>query len=413
MKRKIASDLHLWRISPHHRPLLIVGAPRVGKTYLMRQFGEAEFAQTIYITPGDIAAFDITPGDTLIIIDDVVSHAEAKWTADRLLERYPDLHIIMAAQSIDHTAGFDMRRLYPLDFEEFLWAVGQEYFARLISGCNEAGLSEHHELCTRLMLHYCFTGGMPEAVTTYMSTGDFGQVRAIQSAILEKIFARIADRYPLQLASRMIRIIFSLPQQMAANNRIFSYDRIDDVVNGAQAYYADAMRVLVDMGVLNLLLPKEDVAKLNFLQSNNFDFEETPFKVYLNDTGLYGALVEAPIYDTGISVSFHDSYNGAFSELYALEQLLPNISGNIRYYHNHQSGTHIDFLIEGVKGLYPMVIEPVKMSKNGYLKRFCEHHNLQTGLRISLLRYRAHEYFPNLPLYTLPALPSWLTTHGY
>ena len=421
MTHKIYSDLCLWRNAEAAKPLMLIGAPRVGKTYLLKQFGASEFEHTFYASMTDeesVAALldkQYQGAETFVIIDDVTKQAAAKEVVESLLHKAPTLRIALAGKMPDSIADYQILHLYPLDFEEFLSAICQDGIRAVISSGDESLITRHHEVCTRLMLHYCFTGGMPEAVNEYVTSGDLFRVRAVQTDILNRIFGRIAADYPLLKADKMLRVLYALPEQMMSLNRIYDHKKVYEEADAAE--YADAVNELVRLGLLAKIRPCVIEERTGKSVRTQIDTTSPDFKLYMCDTGLYGALVETPIYDTGISVSFHDSYNGAFSELYALTQLLPNTFGRISYYQSEETSiaqpAHIDFIVDDDTFVYPMVVEPITMSKNPSLKAFCEQYRISTGLRLSMLRFRHHEYFPNLPLYILPCLRGWLVSHGY
>ena len=218
MYRKIIEDLKRWKNSAHRKPLVLQGARQTGKAWIMKEFGRSEYKSTAYLfcqenpvleglfnAPFDkerilagflmLCGFRIEPENTLIIIDEIQDIPRAITALKFLYEEAPEYHIICAGsllgvalcKGISFPVGkVSFLNLYPLSFSEFLMALGKDAQARLIDDINQdteliKAFSEDYK---ELLRYYFFIGGMPEAVSTWIETNDFNEVRRVQKELL-------------------------------------------------------------------------------------------------------------------------------------------------------------------------------------------------------------------------------------
>ena len=217
MYRNAIEQLKLWKESKDRKPLIIEGARQVGKTWLMQEFGKVAFANTVYINfdsnprmerlfssnldPQKLitglelyAEQKITPSNTLLIFDEVQEVPRALTSLKYFYENAPEYHIICAGsllgialhQGTSFPVGkVDFLNLYPLSFKEFLCAIGQERFADLLDSIDFEMISCFKDTYIDFLKNYYFTGGMPEAVKSYVEHRDFNEVRKIHNKILK------------------------------------------------------------------------------------------------------------------------------------------------------------------------------------------------------------------------------------
>ena len=216
MKRKLMNDLLAWKTKQHRKPLLLLGARQVGKTWLLNEFGEKHFSKVVNIrfdkNPVMRAAFEkdydiqrlltalqleagfrITAEDTLVIFDEIQTCPAALTSLKYFCEEASEYAIAAAGSLLgvaEHSGtGFpvgkvDRLYLYPMTFMEFLDATGHELYAKLIADGDWSMMETFHDKIAALLRYYYFVGGMPEAVVSYAEFGDFGMVRQIQEALL-------------------------------------------------------------------------------------------------------------------------------------------------------------------------------------------------------------------------------------
>lgn len=212
MQRHILTQLQNWYAKPHRKPLVIQGARQVGKTWLMKHFGEQHFAKVAYINfdnnermkalfEGDFdiqrlllglqieSGVDISPDDTLLIFDEIQEVPKALSSLKYFYENMPKLSIMSAGsllgiaihQGLSFPVGkVDFLALYPMDFIEFLWAMGDDKLVTLLQSQDWALITAMKSKYIERLRQYYFIGGMPEAVKTFVDSQDFKAVRQVQ-----------------------------------------------------------------------------------------------------------------------------------------------------------------------------------------------------------------------------------------
>ena len=196
MKRKVYEQLLEWKSREHHKPLILNGVRQCGKTYVLKEFGRQEFdslayvscdrnvnLQAIYSGDFDVARIiqglsaltgvDIIPGKTLIFLDEVQAFPQALEALKYFCEDAPEYHIVVAGSLLGVAlhAGVSFPvgkvqtlRLFPMDFEEFLMAMGEEQLLKLMHSHDYELMNAFHEKLKDLLRQYYYVGGMPEVV---------------------------------------------------------------------------------------------------------------------------------------------------------------------------------------------------------------------------------------------------------
>ena len=216
MQRKILQFLQNWKQNPNRKPLIIQGARQVGKTWAMKHFGEQSFEQVAYINfdnnsrmktlfSGDYdinrlilglkieSGVDIKAHNTLIIFDEVQEVPQALSSLKYFYENAPEFYIVSAGSllgvSLHHQVSFpvgkvDFLPLYPMDFHEFLRAMGKQDLVELLNLKDWPLISAMKSRYIELLRQYYFVGGMPEAVKVFIETQNFDAVRQVQKNLL-------------------------------------------------------------------------------------------------------------------------------------------------------------------------------------------------------------------------------------
>lgn len=216
MKRKIYAKLVEWKYQEYHKPLILNGVRQCGKTYILKEFGRAEFDNLAYVScdrndnlqaiyEGDfdtariirglsaLTGVDIIPGKTLIFLDEVQAFPQALEALKYFCEDAPEYHIVVAGSLLGVAlhAGVSFpvgkvqtMRLFPMDFEEFLMAMGEDQLLKLMHSKDYALMNAFHEKLKDYLRQYYYVGGMPEVVKMYVENKLLGQVRTIQNEIL-------------------------------------------------------------------------------------------------------------------------------------------------------------------------------------------------------------------------------------
>lgn len=263
MKRDLYHKLVAWKKSADRKPLLLRGARQVGKTYLLEQFGEAEYENLIYLDfdehpdlnrffvknldPDriikDLALYyeqTISPGKTLLFFDEIQQSPEALNSLKYFEQQANEYHVVAAGSllgvKLAKKKGFPVGKvtfldLYPVSFFEFLTAIGRDQMRQALEEKEdfEPFADPIHEEIISLLKIYYIVGGMPEAVKKYLSnTSDLLSVRKVQKDILDAYeldFAKHAEPYE---AIKILKVWHSLPTQLAKENKKFMFSKIHE-----------------------------------------------------------------------------------------------------------------------------------------------------------------------------------------
>ena len=340
MKRKIVEKLINWKNNPSRQPLIITGARQVGKTYSALMFGKEHYKNTVYLNMEDSqivqAVFErdlkpdriirelsvfsgqsIFPSDTLIIFDEIQACARALTSLKYFCENAPEYHIIAAGSLLgvamnreDYSfpvGKVDMLQLYPLDFEEFLLATGNENLVKLIRECyKDFSPLSIHEKALDLYKTYLIIGGMPRAIQEFIRTDDFNFVIATQKAINDAYIADMAKYATASETTKIMAAWSSIPAQLSKENKKFQYKIIK---SGARAYeYETPLDWLRFAGIINKCIRiTEGKLPLTAYADND------SFKVYMMDTGLLCSKFEIAPNVILSRLSSFDGFKGALA----------------------------------------------------------------------------------------------------
>ena len=414
-----------WKNSPHRKPLILEGARQVGKTWLIDEFGPKEFKYYIKINCDNnpevsdlfsdydtqrilrvisaIAKKPVKPRETLIFFDEIQELPKALGSLKYFSENAPEYHVVVAGSllGIKYHKGesfpvgkVDVLKLHPLDFNEFLLALGENQKEEILSGCMWNDIKSRKSSFVELLRQYYFTGGMPSCVKEYVKTQDVLRVREIQKAILHDYDDDIAKHAPKNDIAK-IRIVWnSIPSQLAKENKKFVFGAIRKGARAAE--YENAIQWLCDAGLVHKVHRLTKIAMpLKFYE----DF--SAFKLFINDSGLFGALTETPIKDIILGSRIFEEYKGAFTEQFVEQQIASCDNYTLYYYTNDNSTSEIDFVIQRFDKALPIEVKAEENLRSRSLKSVLDKDTSLRGLRISMSDYREEERFDNLPLYAV------------
>ena len=428
MKRKIYDSLLKWKHSANRKPLVLEGARQVGKTYILKEFGKNEYDNMVYINCDNnafmrtlfeqdynmerilraISAYSfqsIVPGKTLIFIDEIQESPKALTSLKYFCEDAPEQHVVVAGSllGISNRAGesypvgkVDILRLYPMSFEEFLWAKGAEPYCELLNHRQWDVLRPLDAMLQDLLRQYFYVGGMPEVVLDFVTNNDVPKVRALQKSIL-KTYDRDFAKHAGQETQRIRMVWNAIPGQLAKENKKFIYGAIR---KGARAKdYEKAIQWLVDAGL---------VTKLNRCLSPTMPLsyyeDAEAFKLYLLDVGLLGALSNAPARLMLAENKVFVEFKGAFSENYVLQQLQTMGDMPLYYSSKDNSTQEVDFLVQTEERIIPIEVKAEENVKSKSLRGFVtvDHADKHLkGLRCSMQPYVDQGWMENIPLYAV------------
>ena len=426
MKRKIYSKLIEWKESPSHKPLILNGVRQCGKTYIMKEFGKNEFQTFAYVNCdrnenlhqifeggfniskiirgiSALSGVDIIPGKTLIFLDEVQSFPLVLESLKYFCEDAPDYHVAVAGSllgiALHSGVSFPVgkvqtMKLYPMDFEEFLMAKGEQQLLRIMHDHDFDLLTALHEKCKDLLRQYYYVGGMPEVVKSYIDNGQLKPVRAIQNEILSNYAGDFSKHAPYQEVPRISMVWQSILGQLSRENKKFIYGALKK--GGRAKEFEVAIQWLVDAG-LGYKVNKCTKPQLPLKFYEDF----AAFKLYLCDCGLMGAMADTAAKDVLIGDSVFTEYKGAFTEQYVLQQILSSGISDIYYYSADDSRMEMDFLMQREGALLPVEVKGGTSIKSTSLHNYLMEHPGIQAIRYSMLPYKKQDFLTNIPLYAV------------
>lgn len=425
MERSIYSSLKKWKDSPTRKPLILQGARQVGKTYILKEFGAREYSEVVYINCDDnndmqnmfvdydvdriirslsaISGISIKPSTTLLILDEIQEVERGLASLKYFCEKAPEYHVAVAGSLLGITlhegtsfpvGKVDMLYMYPMDFEEFLLAMGKEQLVELLRNNSWAALTPLRGMLTELLRQYYFVGGMPEAVKTYVERGDIWEVRSIHSKIIDAYRNDMSKHVPKQQVQRINMVWNSIPSQLARDNKKFIYGALR---KGARANdFEIAIQWLVDSGLVHKVHRiSKPVVPLKFYE------DMASFKLFLLDCGLLGALSETPPEQILIGDNVFEEYKGAFTENYVLQQLKSLPRTFVYYYSNDNSTLEIDFVVQHEAHVIPIEVKAEENLRAKSLRQFVTYNAGLHGVRFSMSDYREQDWLTNVPLWAV------------
>lgn len=430
MERKIYKQLVQWKNDKQHKPLILNGVRQCGKTYILKKFGKEEFESLAYISCdrneelqalyaggfqidniirgiSALTGVDIIPGKTLIFLDEVQAFPKALESLKYFREDAPKYHIVVAGsllgialhQGISFPVGkVTTLQLFPMDFEEFLMAKGEQQLLSIMQEQKFEVLNLLHEKCKNLLREYYYVGGMPEVVKSYIEKGQLNLVRTLQNEILSNYSKDFSKHAPQQEIPRISMVWMSILGQLSKENKKFIYGALKK--GGRAKEFEIAIQWLVDAGlVYKVNKCSKPELPLKFYE----DF--SAFKLYLCDCGLMGAMADTAAKDVLLGDSIFTEYKGAFTEQYVLQQMLAQGIQNIYYYSAEDSRMEMDFLIQKEGKLLPIEVKGGTSTKATSLHNYLAQHSDLHAIRLSMLPYIEQEHLTNLPLYAAFLLP--------
>lgn len=425
MERSIYSSLKKWKDSPTRKPLILQGARQVGKTYILKKFGAREYSEVVYINCDDnndmqnmfvdydvdriirsmsaISGVSIKPSTTLLILDEIQEVERGLASLKYFCEKAPEYHVAVAGSLLGITlhegtsfpvGKVDMLYMYPMDFEEFLLAMGKEQLVELLRSNSWAALTPLRGMLTELLRQYYFVGGMPEAVKAYVERGDIWEVRSIHSKIIDAYRNDMSKHVPKQQVQRINMVWNSIPSQLARDNKKFIYGALR---KGARANdFEIAIQWLVDSGLVHKVHRiSKPVVPLKFYE------DMASFKLFLLDCGLLGALSETPPEQILIGDNVFEEYKGAFTENYVLQQLKSLPRTFVYYYSNDNSTLEIDFVVQHEAHVIPIEVKAEENLRAKSLRQFVTDNAGLHGVRFSMSDYREQDWLTNVPLWAV------------
>lgn len=425
MKRAAIEKLKEWKKNPKRKPLIIRGARQVGKTWLMKEFGNTEYKNVIYVNfelqdlmrehfsidldtiriiEGlELEYFKINPEDTLIILDEIQECPKAITVLKYFYENNPEYHIMAAGSllgvAIHENVSFpvgkvDFLDLYPLSFYEFLLAMGEENFAELLKNPKSLNIRTFKTKYIDWLKKYYYIGGMPEAVNNYAETGNFETTRKIQENILEAYKNDFSKHISATGKLKIDLLWESIPNQLMSESKKFIYKKIKQ---GARANeFEEALSWLINCGL---------IYKINRISKPALPisaYEDTKsFKLFLLDVGLLSAISKLPARTLIEGDKIFTEFYGALAEQYVLQQLKGLDDMEIAYWISESNAAEVDFVIQTNGYVIPLEVKASTNLQAKSLKVYTEKFKPEIIIKTSLADFETNNGFLNIPLYMI------------
>lgn len=425
MYRNIIEKLKLWKDKERRKPLILAGARQVGKTYILKKFGEQEFANVAYINCDDnelakdlfvqdydmrriilaigaITQQSIEAGKTLIILDEIQESPRGLSVLKYFYENAPQYHVAVAGSLLGITmhkgesfpvGKVDILHIHPMTFDEFLLAKGKSQMVDILRSKDWITIKLLRNEFIKALREYYFVGGMPESVNEFVETNDAMKVRDIQNNILYTYQKDISKHVPASESNRINMVWRSMPSQLVKENKKFIYGVARP--GGRAKDFEVAIQWLIDAGLVykaeRILQPKMPL---------KFYADISNFKLFLLDCGLLGAMSETPPESLLVAENGMEESKGAFTENYVMSQLVSTCSTSVFYFSN-DAKLEIDFLIQHGSEIVPIEAKAEENLRSKSLSTFVANHPGLHGLRFSMSDYREQDWMTNVPLYAI------------
>ena len=423
MKRFIFDELLKWKESKYRKPLILKGARQIGKTYILKKFGEENYEgvayfnfehdedlQNIFVNTKSpkrileqlsfIYGKAILPEKTLIIFDEIQECPNALNSLKYFQEEANEYHIACAGSllgiRLSHTSfpvgKVDFLNMYPMTFSEFLIADNCENLVeymksiKTIEKIPEIFFNQLEEK----MKAYFIIGGMPEAVNVWVNEKNIELVNHVQENILRAYESDFSKHTQNSEANKISLIWNSIPSQLAKENKKFLYQVIKE---GARAReYGNALNWLNDA---NLIYKIYNITKPDFPLKAYHDLSS--FKIYMNDVGLLRRMANL---DSKIVIEgdrLFEEFKGAFTENYVLT-MLNYVFDEVPNYFTFDRN-EIDFVIQYKNKIIPIEVKSNKSTKNISLSKYNQKYDNEISIRFSMNNLNKDEKVLNIPLF--------------
>lgn len=397
------------------------------KTYILREFGKENYDNTVYVnleinkiisaifknsnSVSDIIKYleaetkeRIVPEKTLIIIDEIQSCERAVTSLKYFCEEAPEYHVAAAGSLLGiavnrEKSSFPVGKvntlqLYPLDFEEFLWATGNDILCGEICSCYEAlkPINEAlHQKALNLYHDYIIVGGMPEAVKTFVETNSYIDVGLVQASIINNYTADMA-KYATNSESVKIRGCYnSIPAQLAKDNKKFQYKVVQK--GGSAAIFGVSLEWLKQAGVV-LECQRVDQGT----EPLPVYADQTAFKIYMSDVGLL--VNKSQISANTIAMNEENLFMGAVTENYVAQQLASK-NYPLFYWSTSNSQAELDFILQKDNEIYGIEVKRGEHVRSRSLNMFAQKYSPDKCIRLSQKNFGKSNDIVSVPLYAV------------
>ncbi len=430
LKRKIENQLLKWKNNKNRKPLLVRGIRQCGKTFSVKKFAEENYKSVIYINfqKNDqynkifehsleiddikiqmsiyLKEIEFIDNDTVIILDEIQECPKARTSLKffKIDGRYD----VIATGSLLGIKGYkddnlsipvgyeEDIKMYPLDFEEFLWAKGiNESVVNEIKrcvDCHEKISEAIHFKMKELLLQYIAVGGMPEVVDKFINTNNINEIVKLKKEIINSFKEDMVKYAEKSDKSKLTECFESIPNQLAKINKKFQYSLLKK--KGTKKDYIGVLEWLENYGIIKRCY-NLNCLELPLSANKNID----KFKVYISDIGLLIGMLDEDSYIDILEGNL-GIYKGAVYENLFADFLIKNDKD--LYYFQNESGLEIDFIMKLNKVL--TLIEVKAKTGNSKSLRtvlnYKEKYDVKSALKVGDYNIGDSNGILTLPFYT-------------
>lgn len=429
MYRSAIKKLKEWKNKEDRKPMILMGARQVGKTWIMKEFGKNEYAKVAYISfynnerMNDVFDMDfdinriimnlniesgvsITPNDTLIILDEIQNAPKALESLKYFCEDANEYHVIAAGSllgvAVHENVSFpvgkvDMLDLYPFSFREFLLAMDEKSLVMALDSKDFSIIDNFSDKFLFWLKNYYYIGGMPAVVDSFRRNKDYVKTRQIQKDILRQYEQDFGKHVDAKNLPRIRMVWQSIPIQLAKENKKFFFGQIKKGARSSD--FEIAIQWLVDSGL---------IYKVNRVNEPHMPLKAyinmSAYKLFILDIGLLGALSDLPAKIILEKDEIFVEFKGAFTEQYVLQQLICDTQYTPYYYGTDKSTFEQDFMIQMEDMIVPIEVKAEGNVYSQSLKVYCEKYHPKKAVRFSTLKYMDQGWMVNIPLYAISTL---------
>lgn len=437
MKRKISKLLSEWKTNPKRMPLIINGARQVGKTYIIKQFGKEQYEHLLYLnleiednfckfletelSPDKIIQYleaakgvNVNAGNTLIFFDEIQVCEQALTSLKYFCEQAPEQHVIAAGSLLGVSINRNKHsfpvgkvqqiNMYPMDFEEFLWAMDREKLSEEIKAHFDEDLAMPnalHEIALKYHKQFMIVGGMPAAVSSFIETGSYNSVQLIQNDIAQQYIADMS-KYATSATSVKIRACYnSIPAQLAKDNNKFQYKTVQR--GGTATIFGEAIDWLQFAGIVLKCQRLEH----GFIPLNAYA-DLSNFKLYMADIGILTLHSRIPLQTMLSPIEVHNIFLGSMAENYVAQAFVNK--GYDLFYWQSEGKAEIDFVLQIQDSVIPVEVKKGHRNRSRSLGVFANKYKSPYSIRISKKNFGFENDIKSVPLYAVFCISSHVSS---
>ncbi|MDR2472749.1 MAG: ATP-binding protein [Tannerella sp.] len=434
MKRKVFNQLVAWKNKQGRMPLIVNGARQIGKTFSISEFGENEFANTVYInleTNPDIRQIfegDISParivrllesstnmriieGETLLFLDEIQASERALTSLKYFCEQAPQYYVVAAGSLLGVAINrekysfpvgkIDEINMFPLDFEEFLWAMDREMLADEI----KIHFAEFkpmpeilHKQALELYNYYCIIGGMPAVINDFRQKQSFLTIKDLQNRILNEYIADMSKYAKPATTAKIYGCYKSIPTQLAKENKKFQYKIVQK--GGTATLFGEAIEWLLLAGITL----KNQRLEHGFIPIKAYQ-NLSDFKLYMGDTGMLTMHSGLPAQMLLSSSVTDNTFMGGMAENFVAQQLaaikIP------LFYWKSEDTAEVDFVLQIGIDVVPVEVKKGVHTRSTSLAMFVKKYKSPYAIRISQKHFGFENNIKSIPFYALFCLNNY------